>query len=416
VGWVASREAFWPTNEIVDFFKFRGSYGIVGNDNTINFGFVPTMGAGRNYTFGYGSTESYIIGYSPNAPANPDLRWEETAQTNIGFETTLLRDFNFTFDWFNKKTSGILRPLELPGYVGSTGNPVANIADMQNRGIELELGYNRQLGDFSFGLSGNASYVKNEILSLESGKQFTENGSASIQTFNGNLNRMIVGQPYGAFYGYKTNGIFQNEEEVAGYKNSAGQIIQPNAVPGDFRWTDFNDDGEITPEDRIVLGKPLPDWTFGLTLNAAWKNFDLMIFGQGVTGNKIFQGLRRLEITNANWQSKALGRWTGEGSTNDYPRLSNNDPNRNFSNPSDFYLEDGDYFRIKTLQIGYTLPSSLTDKVSLQKARIYVSSNNLLTFTKYTGYDPEIGGSILGIDRAFYPQARTLMFGVNVGF
>ncbi|WP_242927557.1 SusC/RagA family TonB-linked outer membrane protein [Pontibacter vulgaris] len=413
VGWVTSREAFWPENKVVDFLKIRGSYGVVGNDNTANFGFVPTIGAGRNYTFGY---EGYTIGYSPNAPANPDLRWEETAQTNIGFESTLFSNFNLTFDWFNKKTSGILRPLELPGYVGSTGNPMANIADMQNRGIELELGYNQKFGEVNFGISGNASYVKNEILSLESGKDFTEDGSASIQTFNGRLNRMIVGQPFGAFYGYKTNGIFQNEEEVASYVNSAGQKIQPNAVPGDFRWVDLNDDGQINDDDRMVLGKPLPDWTFGVTMTASWKNFDLLMFGQGVTGNKIFQGLRRLEITNANWQSNALGRWTGEGSTNEYPRLSTNDPNRNFSNPSDFYLEDGDYFRIKTLQIGYTLPSSLTNKVSVQKARFYVSSNNLVTFTNYTGYDPEIGGSIMGIDRAFYPQARSFMVGVNVGF
>ncbi|MFD2248053.1 SusC/RagA family TonB-linked outer membrane protein [Pontibacter ruber] len=413
VGWVTSSESFWPENKIVDYLKIRGSYGVVGNDASPNFAFVPTIGSGRNYTFGY---EGYTIGYSPNAPANPDLRWEETAQTNIGFESTLLSNFNFTFDWFNKKTSGILRPLELPGYVGSTGNPTANIADMQNRGIELELGYNKQIGEVNFGISGNASYIKNEILSLESGKEFTEDNTASIQTFNGRLNRHIVGQPFGTFYGYKTNGIFQNEEEVANYKNSEGKVIQPNAVPGDFRWTDLNDDGKITPEDRMVLGKPLPDWTFGVTLNAAWKNFDLLVFGQGVTGNKIFQGLRRLEITNANWQSKALGRWTGEGSTNEYPRLSTNDPNGNFSNPSDFYLEDGDYFRIKTFQVGYTLPSSLTEKVAIQKARFYVSSNNLLTFTKYTGFDPEIGGSIMGIDRAFYPQARSFMVGVNVGF
>ncbi len=413
VGWVTSSESFWPENKIVDYLKIRGSYGVVGNDASPNFAFVPTIGSGRNYTFGY---EGYTIGYSPNAPANPDLRWEETAQTNIGFESTFLSSFNFTFDWFNKKTSGILRPLELPGYVGSTGNPTANIADMQNRGIELELGYNKQFGDFNFGISGNASYIKNELLSLESGKEFTEDNTASIQTFNGRLNRHIVGQPFGTFYGYKTNGIFQNEEEVAGYKNSEGKVIQPNAVPGDFRWTDLNGDGEITPEDRMVLGKPLPDWTFGVTLNASWKNFDMLVFGQGVTGNKIFQGLRRLEITNANWQSKALGRWTGEGSTNEYPRLSTNDPNGNFSNPSDFYLEDGDYFRIKTFQIGYTLPATLTEKVAIQKARFYVSSNNLLTFTKYTGFDPEIGGSIMGIDRAFYPQARSFMVGVNVGF
>ncbi|MCX2739988.1 SusC/RagA family TonB-linked outer membrane protein [Pontibacter anaerobius] len=412
MGWVASNEDFWPVNDVVNFLKIRGSYGEVGNDNTENFKFISTVSPGRNYTFGY---DGYTIGYSPNAPANPDLRWEETAQTNIGFEATLLQNFNFTFDWYNKKTTGILRDLELPGYAGQTGNPAANIADMQNRGVELELGYNKTFGEVGFRLTGNAGYVKNEILSLESGKAFTDQGSASIQTFQHPLNRRIVGQPYGAFYGYKTNGIFQNEEEVESYVSSDGTVIQPNAQPGDFRWVDTDGDGKITADDRVVLGKPLPDWTFGATLNLDWKNFDLLVFGQGATGHKIFQGLRRLEISTANWQSKALGRWTGEGTSNDYPRLSTSDPNHNFSNPSDFYLEDGDYFRIKTLQIGYTIPKSITDKISLQKARFYVSSNNLVTFTKYTGYDPEIGGNIFGIDRAFYPQARTFMVGVNIG-
>lgn len=412
LGWVASNEDFWPVNDVVNFLKIRGSYGEVGNDNIANFKYISTVSPGRNYTFGY---DGYTIGYSPNAPANPNLRWEETAQTNIGFEATLLQNLNVTFDWYNKKTTGILRDLELPGYAGQTGNPAANIADMQNRGIELELGYNKQFGDVGFSLSGNAAYVKNEILSLESGKTFTDNGSATIQTFQFPLNRMIVGQPYGAFYGFQTNGIFQNEEDVQSYVSSDGTVIQPNAVPGDFRWVDTNDDGQINADDRVVLGKPLPDWTFGATLKLDWKNFDLLVFGQGATGHKIFQGLRRLEISTANWQTKALNRWTGEGTSNDYPRLSTSDPNNNFSNPSDFYLEDGDYFRIKTLQIGYTLPKSITDKISLERARFYVSSNNLVTFTNYTGYDPEIGGNIFGIDRAFYPQARTFMVGVNLG-
>ncbi|MBC5775172.1 TonB-dependent receptor [Pontibacter sp. KCTC 32443] len=417
LGWVASNEEFWPENNVVDFLKIRGSYGEVGNDQTKPFGFIATVSPGRNYTFGNTLNQGYIIGYSPNAPANPDLRWEETAQTNIGFETTVLNSINFTFDWFNKKTSGILRPLELPGMAGQTGNPMANIADMQNRGIELELGYNQKFGEVGFSISGNAGYVKNEILSLESGKQFTEDGAARIQTFTYALNRNIVGESYYSFYGFKTNGIFQNQEDVESYVSSAGTVIQPNAVPGDFRWVDTNDDGQITEADRVVLGKPLPDWTFGLTLNADWKNFDVLIFGQGATGHKIFQGLRRLEIATANWQTKALGRWTGEGTSNDFPRISTSDPNNNFSNPSDFYLEDGDYFRIKTLQIGYTIPASLTDKISIQKARFYLSGNNIFTFTKYTGYDPEIGGdrAIYGIDRAFYPQARTFMVGVNLG-
>ncbi|GAA4437761.1 TonB-dependent receptor [Pontibacter saemangeumensis] len=412
IGWVASREAFWPSNNAVDFLKFRGSYGVVGNDALGDFRYISTVGSNRNYTFG---NDNYLIGYSPDAPANPDLRWEETTQTNVGFEATLFRDWNLTFDWYNKKTSGILQQIDLPGYVGATGRPWGNVADMENRGVEVELGYRRNIGEVTFGVNGNVSYLHNEITFLGEGKEFLEGGEG-VQNIAYPLTRMDVGEAYGAFYGFRTLGIFQNEAEVAGYQNTEGQPIQPNAQPGDFRWADLNSDGQINADDRTFIGKPLPDWTYGITLNATYNGFDLLIFGQGVAGNQIFQGLRRLDIPTANWQSEALGRWTGEGSSNDYPKLSTKDDNRNFTNPSDFFLEDGDYFRIKTLQIGYTLPASITSKVAMQKARVYISSNNLLTFTNYTGYDPEIGGSIFGIDRAFYPQARSFMVGVNVGF
>jgi hypothetical protein len=197
------------------------------------------------------------------------------------------------------------------------------------------------------------------------------------------------------------------------YTNSNGGLIQPNASPGDFRWKDTDGDGTISEKDRTFIGSPLPDYTFGLTLNIEYKGFDALVFGQGVTGNKIFQGLRRLDIANANYQTTALGRWTGEGTSNTFPRLTNNDPNNNFSNPSDFYLEDGDYFRIKTIQVGYSLPNVTIKQVGMTKARIYITGENLFTFTEYTGYDPEIGG---GIDKGYYPQAKTLMMGLNLQF
>ena len=178
----------------------------------------------------------------------------------------------------------------------------------------------------------------------------------------------------------------------------------------------MNTDGKIDQADRAFIGDPTPNVTYGLTLNANYRSLDLLVFGQGVSGNQIFQGIRRLDIPNANWQSNALNRWSGEGTSNTYPRLTTNDANKNFSNPSSFFLEDGDYFRIKTLQIGYTLPSALTSRAGLSKARIYVSSNNLVTFTKYTGFDPEIGtGGSYGIDRGIYPQSRSFMFGLNIG-
>lgn len=411
IGWVPSRESFWPENKIVNTLKVRGSYGVVGNDNLGDFRYVSTVGANRNYVFGY---DNYYIGYSPDAPANPDLRWEETSQLNIGLDAILFENFNFTVDWFNKKTTGILQTIALPGYVGSTGQPWGNVADMENRGIEFELGYRKRFGDLNLNLRSNLSFLQNEVTYLGEGKEFLD-GGANIQNSAYPITRIAVGQAIGSFYGFKTQGIFQNQAEVNAYSGVNGPI-QPGAKPGDFRYADLNTDGKIDQADRTFIGDPTPNLTYGFTLNANWRNFDLLVFGQGVSGNQIFQGLRRLDIPNANWQSRALNRWTGDGSSNTYPRLTTNDANRNFSNPSEFFLEDGDYFRIKTLQIGFSLPNSWISRAGLNRARIYVSSNNLVTFTKYTGFDPEIGtGGSFGIDRGIYPQARTLSFGVNVG-
>ena len=343
------------------------------------------------------------------------MKWEETSQFNVGFDAKLFNDLNLTVEYYNKKTIGILQYVELPGYVGATGSPLGNVADMENKGIEVELGYRKKMGEFNFSANGNVSYLKNEVTFLGQGKEFITNGVAGFQSM-GEITRTQVGQSYNSFYGFKTAGIFQTQDEINAYTNAAGGLIQPNARPGDFRWTDTNGDGAITNDDKQFLGSPLPKFTFGLTLNLEYKGFDLMAFAQGATGNHIFQGIRRLDILNANYQTEALSRWTGPGTSTTYPRLTNNDTNGNFGNSSDFYLEKGDYIRLKVVQLGYTLPTSFVNKVGAQKVRFYVTGENLLTLTKYTGFDPEIGGNILGIDRGYYPQARTFMFGANVQF
>ena len=411
-GWVASKEAFWPENNVVSSLKIRGGYGITGNDAIGDFGYLALVGGGRNYTFG--NPGVIYTGYSPNAPDNPDLKWEETSQTNIGFEARLLQGFDLNFDYYIKETSGILQNVDIPGYVGASGSPLGNVADMKNTGLELELGYRKSFGDLNFKASGNVSYLENEVTFLGDGKEFIS-GEAGFQSM-GEVTRIQVGESINSFYGYKTNGIFQNASDVSSYVNAAGTPIQPDAVPGDFRWVDTDGDGTITEDDRTILGTPLPKYTFGLTLNLDYKNFDFMVFTQGVAGNKIFQGLRRLDVSNANHQTSALSRWTGEGTSNDYPRLSNNDPNGNFGKFSDFYLEDGDFLRFKTIQFGYTLPSEIVKKIGASKLRVYVTGENLLTLTNYTGYDPEIGGSVMGIDKGYYPQAQSYMMGLNVQF
>jgi TonB-linked SusC/RagA family outer membrane protein len=413
LGWVASKEGFWKENNVVNQLKFRGGFGITGNDAIGDFGYLATIGGGRNYTIG--NSGSVTIGNSPNAPSNPDLKWEQTSQTNIGFDARLFQNFSLSFDLYNKKTTGILQGITLPGYVGANGSPTGNVADMVNKGFDVELGYRKKMGEFNISANANLSYLKNEVTNLGKGIEFLA-GGAGYQSSTYELTRTQVGHPVNSFYGFQTDGIFQNQAEVNSYTNTSGGLIQPNAVPGDFRWKDTDGDGTITEKDRTFIGNSLPDFTFGLTVNLEYKNFDLLVFTQGVTGNQIFQGLRRLDIANSNYQTNALGRWNGEGTSNTFPRLTNNDTNKNFNNPSNFYLENGDYLRFKTIQIGYSLPSAIINKVGINKSRIYLTGENLFTFTKYTGYDPEIGGGIMGIDKGYYPQAKTVMLGVNLQF
>lgn len=413
VGWVASRESFFPENNVVNNVKVRAGYGVVGNDNVGDFSYVSILSDRNNYTFG--NSGNYQIGFSPNTPfPTPGLKWEETKSTNIGIDLVLFKDFNLTMEWYSKLTTDILQNPRVPSYLGGSANPAANIADMKNSGIEIELGYRKKFGEFNFGANGNFSYLKNKVTNLGQGIDYLSGGE-NFQNSTYPITRTAVGQPYNSFYGFKTAGIFQTQADVDNYVGKNGKI-QPDAKPGDFRWVDTDGDGVITEKDRQFIGNPTPKYSFGLTLNLSYKAFDISIFGQGVAGNKIFQGLRRLDIGNANYQTGVLNRWTGPGTTNSYPRLVDGDPNKNFGNPSDFYLEKGDYFRLKVVQVGYTLPKTTTMKIGMQRARIYVMSENLATITGYSGYDPEIGGGVFSIDRGIYPQARSFMLGLNIGF
>ena len=414
VGWNVSNEEFWPGNKIVDRLKIRGGYGKVGNDAIRNFGYLSVVSGGFNYTLG--NADNIVTGYAPESLDNPDLRWEETSQTNIGLEAQLIKSLTLNVDVFKKKTTGILRPITIPGYVGVSTSPVANIADMENSGVDVEVGYRKSFGDFNLGVNGNFSYIKNKVTYVAADADFIT-GEASFQTM-GAITRIQKGQPYNYFFGFQTDGIFQNQAEINAYKNKDGNLLQPDAKPGDFRWVDINGDGKITNDnlDKTSLGTSIPKITYGLTLNGSYKDFDIMIFLQGSAGNKIFQGLRRLDIGNANYQTDVLGRWTGEGTTNAYPRLTTNDANGNFSRMSNFYLEKGDYTRVKLVQIGYTLPERLVSRIKAQRLRFYLTSENLFTITGYSGYDPEIGGVVFGVDRGVYPQARSFIGGVQLTF
>lgn len=413
-GWNVHRENFWPETNVINSLKIKGGYGVVGNDAIANFGYLALI-EGR-YNYAIGNSGVITTGYAPRTLDNPDLHWEETASADVGFEAQLFNNINFSATWFNKKTTGILGDVVLPSYVGVAANPVGNVADMKNTGIELELGYHNHIGKLNFNVGGNFSYLKNEVLYVAADTNFRV-GGAGFQSMS-NVTRIQVGHPYNAFWGHQRLGIFQNEQEILNYKNKNGDLIQPNARPGDFKWADLNGDGTITFNDldKTFLGTPLPKYTFGFTLGMDFKGFDFTMFAQGAAGNKIFQNLRRLDILTSNYPAKAMGRWTGEGTSTDYPRLTDSDPNGNFSNMSDFYLEDGDYLRFKVVQLGYTLPNNLFTRVGISKLRVYVTAENLFTSTKYTGYDPEVGGGIFGIDKGQYPQPRTILGGVQLSF
>jgi hypothetical protein len=300
----------------------------------------------------------------------------------------------------------------VPGLFGN-GGPIANVADLENKGYEFELTYSNNIGGLDLSLSGNLSHVKNKILFLTNEADFLVGQRYGPQGLE--ITRTTVGLPIGYLFGYQSDGLFQNQAQIDAHINGDGNLLQPNAAPGDIKYIDFNNDGILDDEDRTIIGDPTPTWTYGFNLSLAYKGFDLLVFGQGVWGNEIYNVTRRFDLPMANYEASALGRWTGEGTSTDYPRLVMGDPNGNFNRSSDFFVQNGAFFRIKTLQLGYNIPQNVLSKVGIANAKFYVSGNNMFTFTDYKGFDPEIGvGS--GVDRGIYPQARFYLIGTNITF
>lgn len=413
IGWVATRESFFPKNTFIDFLKIRGSYGSIGNEQALSQGFqyASIVNSGHNYVYG---PDGLAIGYSTSNPANPNLHWESVHTTDIGFDAVILQNFNVTFDVYRKLTKGMLEQLPIPGYTGFTNSPYSNVGDLENKGFELELAYKNHIGAFNYNVGGNISYNKNKVTNLGT-IAYLDNGSFQGTSYA--LQRTTVGQPVGSFYGFNELGTFKSQAEINAYTHN-GAMIQPNAKPGDFKWEDVNGDGKIDNNDRKFLGSALPTWNYGVNFNADYKGFDLKIFGQGVWGNKIFQAYRRLDLPTANYEIGALNAWSATNPSSNYPRLTDADPNGNLKNPSNFYLQNGAYFRIKTAQIGYTLPKSFLAKADIKRVRVYLSSNNLVTITGYKGFDPEVGdvngNGIFGVDRGIYPQSRSFLVGLDI--
>ncbi len=415
LGWNFTNEEFLNLPEWISLGKLRYSWGKNGNDNIGDFQYTTLTQMNNNVLFGKQATVHF--GSKADKTANPDLKWEESEQSDLGLDLAFFDNtITLTADYFNKKTNGMIITMPIPSYVGET-KPVGNVGDMENKGIELELGYRGRIGDFSYNLKANASYIKNTVKNLGNSEGWMQIDGTSVQSIADFYARAENGMPYGYFYGYKTNGVFQNYDEVQSYTNKEGNPIMPKAKPGDVRFVDVNGDGEITADDRTNIGNGNPDWTFGINGNFEWKGFDLNIFLQGVQGADIFDGTYRNDVYSGNYPKWMLNRWTGEGSSNKYPRLALGDA-ENWKG-SDLYVCDGSYLRIKNLSLGYTIPTRLTKKAFISRLRVYGMVDNLVTWTKYWGFDPEISsgsGNAQGIDRGVYPQPRTWTVGVNLAF
>jgi TonB-linked SusC/RagA family outer membrane protein len=408
-GWVMSREDFWR-GDLVNFLKLRASWGRNGNDQIGNYGYTTIVFSGQNYTFG--PDQIITNGSVALTSANPDLKWETIEQTNFGVDAEFWDGrVAFSGDAYIKNTLDMLYAAPIPLTAG-TNAPVTNVASVQNRGLELSASYRNRDRAFKYSIGGNIAFVNNEVTSLGAGGEPIFAGR--VQSGNADVTKTEVGQPIGSFFGYVTDGIFQTQQEVesAAFQNE-------NTAPGDIRFKDLNGDGRITSEDQTYIGNPSPDIVYGATFDFEFKGFDLGIFLQGTHGNEIYNGTVRYDFNYVNRPVSVLQRWTGPGTSNSEPRVNLLDPNQN-ARVSDRFVEDGAYLRVKNVQLGYSLPATLLKKMKFEKFRVYVSAQNLFTFTKYSGMDPEIGayGGALnaGVDRGFYPQARVLLGGVTVTF
>lgn len=414
LGWNVTNEPYlqkirpsWLSN-----MKVRFSWGKNGNENIDDFRYIVLTTTGNNYIFG--NSENVVNGVKPNGLSNQNLKWEESVQTDIGLDLGFFNNaLTFTVDYYKKTTDGMLMTMAIPSYVGEM-LPIGNVGKMENSGVEFELGYKFNIADATFNIRGNASYLKNKLINLGN-----DTGYANYDTFQsvGTITRASNGEPFPYFYGLKTAGIFQTWDEVNSYVNDEGALIQPDAQPGYVRFVDVNGDGQIDDNDRTKIGKGMPDWTFGFNLTAAWRGFDFAMMWQGTAGNDVFDATRRIDIRSTNLPSYMLDRWTGPGTSNKYPVFIVGDSSDNWKS-SDLYVYDGSYLRLKNIELGYTLPQSLTQKVFINRLRLYVSAENLFTFTKYHGFDPEIssGGTSLGVDYGVYPQARVWRVGFNLEF
>jgi TonB-linked SusC/RagA family outer membrane protein len=425
-GWVISQENFFNLNWL-NFLKLRASWGQNGNDKILDFVYESLIESqGMDYYFG--ANETKAVGSAPTQLPNPKIKWETSEQIDLGLDSRFLGGFSLAVDLYKKRTKDWLVVAPVSDLAGADA-PYINGGTIENKGFEIDLGYSKYFGEFTFSVDVNLAYNKNEVLEINNDEGIIH-GEASILSHKvTEFYRAEVGYPIGYFYGYKADGIFQNQEEIDSYifvdEDGDSSVIMKSAEPGDVRWVDANNDGRINSKDKTFIGDPNPDYIYGLSFSSSYRGFDFSVFMQGVAGNQVVMGMRVEERMWNNYTTEILDRWHGEGTSNKIPRMTLEGDD--YETVSDMlYIQNGDYLKIRSVNIGYDFKKSLLRSLPVEKLRIYVAANNLYTFTKYKGFDPEVGygdydkerpaNYSTGIDIGYYPLPRTYMVGLNVNF
>lgn len=413
--WRLTQEPFMKNIHWLDELKVRASFGYTGNPNVAAYAYIQSINQSFQYTFGNSSGAGGVVnGSAPSRSYNPDIKWEKNEQFDIGFDGSVFKGrLNFSVDFYQRRSKDLILYVAPPLVSGTFESVPFNTGTLQNRGIDLTLnGAVLQTKSIKWTANAVVSTYKNKVVSL--GLSAPLDGG--FQRIQGGSLRTEQGTPANFFYGFVTEGIFQSYEEIAKHAvQTAGTDPTRSTAPGDIKFKDLNNDGIINNEDRTNIGNSNPTFTYGLTNTINYKNLELTIFIQGSQGNKVLNFTRWYTeggVSNGNYSNDVIGRWTGPGTSNSMPRVTLNDPNGN-NRVSDRFVEEASYMRIKNVRLAYTIPTKWASYLKLKRTQVYVSAQNLATFTNYSGLDPEVGG---GVDIGFYPQARTFLAGITVDF
>jgi len=423
-GWVVSDEGFFGESQTLNFLKLRASYGTLGNDQIPNNGYLSILNGEATYVFDGALVNGAATGQIPNE----NLKWEEAQKFDVGLDLRLFSDkVSVVADYFIDTRKDLLIPnIPVSGIIGvgapGASAPTMNAGTVRNSGFEFAIDYKEKFSDsFSLSLGYNVTFLKNEVLEVNNGTGFIEQGSFGVG--QPAASRMEAGKPIGYFYGYKTDGIFQNQAEVDAHPSQLA--LGANATAGDIRYVDINGDGIIDTKDRTDIGDPIPDATMGFNVQLNYKNLDFAVYTFASIGNDMVRNYERV-LSDANRLDYVLDRWTGEGTSTTVPKVTTGATTNNVL--SDYFVEDASYLRIQNVQLGYTLNPQVTQKAGITKLRLYAGVNNLYTFTKYKGFDPGASSGPTnqdgvsqspigaGIDYGFYPVPRTYLLGLNINF